>query len=108
MDTAWCSWPDIGSVLTCPAPSPVTKEEVSEHFATHGTGEIKEIKLMNGFGFIEYSDAMDAQDVVPGKCYHLITPLFNLLITDKAQLSVSEKSTSPARCVEAHNNHRWY
>jgi hypothetical protein len=26
---------------------------------------------MNGFGFIEYSDAMDARDVVPGEslCY---------------------------------------
>ena len=36
------------------------------HFATHGTGEITEIKLMNGFGFIEYKDAMDARDVVPG------------------------------------------
>jgi len=23
---------------------------------------------MNGFGFIEYKDAMDARDVVPGKC----------------------------------------
>lgn len=24
---------------------------------------------MNGFGFIEYKDAMDARDVVPGKLY---------------------------------------
>lgn len=24
---------------------------------------------MNGFGFIEYKDAMDARDVVPGKSY---------------------------------------
>lgn len=23
---------------------------------------------MNGFGFIEYEDAMDARDVVPGEC----------------------------------------
>lgn len=23
---------------------------------------------MNGFGFIEYEDAMDARDVVPGRC----------------------------------------
>ncbi|KAH8666668.1 hypothetical protein BX600DRAFT_436056 [Xylariales sp. PMI_506] len=43
----------------------VTKEDVQAHFATHGTGEITEIKLMNGFGFIEYKDAMDARDVVP-------------------------------------------
>lgn len=44
-----------------------TKAEVEAHFQTHGTGEITEIKLMNGFGFIEYKDAMDARDVVPGK-----------------------------------------
>jgi hypothetical protein len=44
-----------------------TKQDVEAHFAQHGTGEITEIKLMNGFGFIEYKDAMDARDVVPGK-----------------------------------------
>jgi len=44
-----------------------TKADVENHFNTHGTGEITEIKLMNGFGFIEYKDAMDARDVVPGK-----------------------------------------
>jgi transcription initiation factor TFIID subunit 15 len=44
-----------------------TKAEVEQHFASHGTGEITEIKLMNGFGFIEYKDAMDARDVVPGE-----------------------------------------
>ncbi|KAM0462631.1 hypothetical protein ACHAPV_003454 [Trichoderma viride] len=42
-----------------------TKADVEAHFATHGTGEITEVKLMNGFGFIEYKDAMDARDVVP-------------------------------------------
>lgn len=47
-----------------------TKADVESHFNTHGTGEITEIKLMNGFGFIEYKDAMDARDVVPGKLYH--------------------------------------
>ncbi|KAI0174289.1 pre-mRNA splicing factor [Pestalotiopsis sp. NC0098] len=46
-------------------PKGVTKQDVEAHFATHGTGEITEIKLMNGFGFIEYKDAMDARDVVP-------------------------------------------
>lgn len=40
---------------------------MENHFNTHGTGEITEIKLMNGFGFIEYKDAMDARDVVPGQ-----------------------------------------
>ena len=48
-------------------PAPATKADVEAHFATHGTGEITEIKLMNGFGFIEYKDAMDARDVVPGR-----------------------------------------
>ncbi|KAK0708169.1 hypothetical protein B0H67DRAFT_330779 [Lasiosphaeris hirsuta] len=46
-------------------PRAATKADVEAHFATHGTGEITEIKLMNGFGFIEYKDAMDARDVVP-------------------------------------------
>ncbi len=48
-----------------------TKADVETHFNSHGTGEITEIKLMNGFGFIEYKDAMDARDVVPGVFYHL-------------------------------------
>ncbi|RKF62922.1 Pre-mRNA-splicing factor srp2 [Erysiphe neolycopersici] len=42
-----------------------TKADVEAHFNSHGTGEITEIKLMNGFGFIEYKDALDARDVVP-------------------------------------------
>lgn len=50
-------------------PTTATKTDVEAHFNTHGTGEITEIKLMNGFGFIEYKDAMDARDVVPGKSY---------------------------------------
>lgn len=28
---------------------------------------IKDLKLMNGFGFIEYGDELDARDVVPGQ-----------------------------------------
>jgi hypothetical protein len=43
-----------------------TKSDIEQHFAAHGTGKITEIKLMNGFGFIEYEDAMDARDIVPG------------------------------------------
>lgn len=45
----------------------MTKQDVEDHFNTHGSGKITDIKLMNGFGFIEYEDAMDARDVVPGK-----------------------------------------
>ncbi|PVH93005.1 hypothetical protein DM02DRAFT_634905 [Periconia macrospinosa] len=46
-------------------PRNANKADVEAHFKTHGTGEITEIKLMNGFGFIEYTDPMDARDVVP-------------------------------------------
>jgi RNA recognition motif-containing protein len=45
-----------------------TKADVEAFFAAHGTGEITEVKVMNGFGFIEYKDPMDARDVVPA--YH--------------------------------------
>ncbi|KAM0795393.1 hypothetical protein BDR22DRAFT_871532 [Usnea florida] len=45
-------------------PRDVTKEDIQNHFKD-GTGTITEIKLMNGFGFIEYDDALDARDVVP-------------------------------------------
>ncbi|CAF9933567.1 MAG: hypothetical protein ALECFALPRED_005635 [Alectoria fallacina] len=45
-------------------PRDVTKEDIQSHFKD-GTGNITEIKLMNGFGFIEYDDALDARDVVP-------------------------------------------
>lgn len=52
-------------------PDEATKADVEAHFASHGTGEITEIKLMNGFGFIEYKDAMDARDVVPGESQYV-------------------------------------
>ena len=54
-------------MLTTYSVDAVTKEDIQEHFKAHGTGNITEVKLMNGFGFIEYDDAMDARDVVPGK-----------------------------------------
>ena len=47
-------------------PSAVSKEDIQEHFKAHGAGNITEVKLMNGFGFVEYDDPMDARDVVPG------------------------------------------
>ncbi|ROT34917.1 hypothetical protein SODALDRAFT_394782 [Sodiomyces alkalinus F11] len=46
-------------------PRTATKADIEAHFASHGTGEITEIKLMNGYAFIEYKDPMDARDVVP-------------------------------------------
>ena len=48
----------------------VTKEDIQNHFKD-GPGNITEIKLMNGFGFIEYDNALDARDVVPGS----VTPI---------------------------------
>jgi len=64
-----------------------TKADIEAHFATHGTGEITEVKLMNGFGFIEYKDSMDARDVVPGKSLSL--PIFNRFYADFASLQLS-------------------
>ena len=62
---------ELTSVTALPAGAvsliPVTKQDIEEHFSTHGSGKVTEIKLMNGFGFIEYEDAMDARDIVPGK-----------------------------------------
>jgi hypothetical protein len=62
--------------LTCAFVPPVTKQDIQDLFGTHGTGSIKEIKLMNGFGFIEYEDPMDARDVVPGR----MAPIFPLIM----------------------------
>ena len=65
-------------------PRNATKADVEAHFQTHGTGEITEIKLMNGFGFIEYKDAMDARDVVPGTYYTSAQRPRRRLLTDVA------------------------
>jgi RNA recognition motif-containing protein len=46
-------------------PGNTTKRDIENHFSAHCAGTITEIKLMNGFGFIEYDDPMDARDVVP-------------------------------------------
>jgi RNA recognition motif-containing protein len=44
-----------------------TKEDVRNHFASHSpTVKINEIKLMSGFGFIEFEDELDAREIVPG------------------------------------------
>ncbi|KAI9726173.1 MAG: hypothetical protein M1828_001846 [Chrysothrix sp. TS-e1954] len=42
-----------------------------------------EVKLMNGFGFIEYEDSMDARDVVPA--YHGSTFMGNRLVVQFAR-----------------------
>ena len=49
-------------------PPTVTKEDIQAHFSREGTGNITEVKIMNGFGFIEYDDPLDARDMVPGEC----------------------------------------
>lgn len=73
MDNRGLTFPSLSNLGTgfqlltiLPVPT-VTKQEVEDHFSSHGAGTIKEIKLMNGFGFIEYEDMMDARDVVPGQ-----------------------------------------
>lgn len=48
-------------------PRHATKEDITAHFNMHGAGVISDIKLMAGFGFIEYADPLDARDVVPGE-----------------------------------------
>ncbi|KAL8806381.1 MAG: hypothetical protein Q9182_001411, partial [Xanthomendoza sp. 2 TL-2023] len=52
-------------------PRDVTKEDIQNHFKD-AAGTIAEVKLMNGFGFIEYEDAMDARDVVPSNLPSLV------------------------------------
>jgi hypothetical protein len=47
-----------------------TKADVEKHFSTH-PGKIREVKLMQGFGFLEFDDEMDAKEVVPGNCHLL-------------------------------------
>ncbi|EQB44979.1 hypothetical protein CGLO_16208 [Colletotrichum gloeosporioides Cg-14] len=69
-------------------PRTATKADVEAHFATHGTGEITEIKLMNGFGFIEYKDAMDARDVVPELTHFIRLNPICLLATSAARARV--------------------
>lgn len=69
------------AALTVISKSTVTKQDIEEHFSTHGSGKITEIKLMNGFGFVEYEDAMDARDVVPGKSENLMAMTNMKLLT---------------------------
>lgn len=64
------------------------------HFAQHGTGKITEIKLMNGFGFIEYEDAMDAGDVVPGMLLFVASVGSILLISLRSLSYVPHGPTS--------------
>jgi len=46
-------------------PRDVTKREVEDFFKQHGHGNIVEVKLMNGFGFIQYDNEDDPKDIVP-------------------------------------------
>jgi len=48
-----------------------TKQDIEDHFNSQGTGKITDIKIMNGFGFIEYEDALDARDIVPSKSFRI-------------------------------------
>jgi len=46
-------------------PRDTRKQEIEEFFSEHGHGVITEVKLMDGFGFIQYENADDARDAVP-------------------------------------------
>ena len=59
--------PGLWSKLTQSLYHSATKQDIEDHFNSQGTGKITEIKLMNGFGFIEYEDALDARDIVPSE-----------------------------------------
>ena len=65
----------------------VTKEDIQAHFSKDGTGNITEVKLMNGFGFIEYDDPLDARDMVPGKSCDMLHSSWKSILT-MSQLSV--------------------
>ena len=59
---------DLSSRLTTDeAGDTVTKREVEDFFKQHGNGNIVEVKLMNGFGFIQYDNEDDPKDIVPGE-----------------------------------------
>ncbi|KAI9893483.1 MAG: hypothetical protein M1814_006780 [Vezdaea aestivalis] len=68
-----------------------TKENVREYFEGHNTeAEIKEVKIMSGFGFIEYADEADARDVM-AKTFSVNVSQSNLLeeadlVTPKANV----------------------
>jgi len=46
-------------------PPAATKKDVEDHFKTYGT--LLEVKIMNGFGFVEFKEPMDARDAVPSR-----------------------------------------
>jgi RNA recognition motif-containing protein len=52
----------FSSLLT---PFVARKQDIEDFFKEHG-GNIVEVKLMNGFGFIQYDSEADAKEVVPG------------------------------------------
>ncbi|KAA8914301.1 hypothetical protein FN846DRAFT_897010 [Sphaerosporella brunnea] len=46
-------------------PKETRKQEVEDFFNEFGHGNITEVKLMDGFGFIQYESPDDAKDIVP-------------------------------------------
>lgn len=93
---------------------PASKADVEEYFTSrHPTGEIVEVKLMNGFGFIEYKDSMDARDVVPGEL-SLMSPASPRTPLTVSQLSVrsrpaddAPRSNSPANPHSRRTRFQW-
>ncbi|KAI5299687.1 hypothetical protein KEM56_003036, partial [Ascosphaera pollenicola] len=54
-------------------PRDVSKQELEDLFTDYG--KITDTKIMNGFGFVEFEDPMDAKDVVPAFRMPLILAL---------------------------------
>ena len=54
---------------------------------------------MNGFGFIEYEDAMDARDVVPGKITRLFVVYDCLTVSQLSVRGTPSFSLLPSAAV---------
>ncbi|KAF8245290.1 hypothetical protein K440DRAFT_655666 [Wilcoxina mikolae CBS 423.85] len=46
-------------------PKDTRRQEIEDFFNENGHGAITEVKLMDGFGFIQYESSDDAKDIVP-------------------------------------------
>ncbi len=68
----WAPVSALGHLLTYVPWTTVSKEDIQEHFK-EASGKILDIKLMTGFGFIEYDNPIDTRDIVPGKLARMIS-----------------------------------
>lgn len=74
-----------------------TKADIESHFQG---GEISDVKLMNGFGFIEYRDGNDARDAVQSK---FVESSFGNITNAYIQTSVGQSLS----LQNSSNHNRW-